>query len=277
MQVRADLAMRAAYLRGVIIHLHGKTALVCGSTQGIGKAIAHQLAAAGATCILLARNEARLQEVCSALPAEDGQHHRYYVADFSEPASVLAAATRIAEDGGADILVNNTGGPPAGPIATAGTDAFLDAFRLHLLNNHQLVQAVLPGMKAKGQGRIINIISTSVKVPLHNLGVSNTIRAAVGNWSKTLANETAASGITVNNVLPGATKTERLSSIISGKAAKTGASEESVRDEMLAEIPAGRFGTPEEVAHAVVFLASPQAAYITGTNIVVDGGRTPNL
>lgn len=277
MQGGADLAGRAAYLRSVIIQLHGKTALVCGSTQGIGKAIAHQLAAAGAHCILLARNAERLQAVCDELPVAEGQRHRFYVADFSEPASVLAAATQIAEDGGADILVNNTGGPPAGAIATASTEAFLDAFRLHLLNNHQLVQALLPGMKAKGNGRIINIISTSVKVPLHNLGVSNTIRAAVGNWSKTLANETAASGITVNNVLPGATKTERLAGIISGKAARTGASEESVRDEMLAEIPAGRFGTPEEVAHAVVFLASPQAAYITGTNIVVDGGRTPNL
>lgn len=269
--------VRTDYLRGVIIHLHGKTALVCGSTQGIGKAVAHQLAAAGASCILLARNAERLQAVCDALPAESGQQHRFYLADFADTASVQAAAAQIAEDGGADILVNNTGGPPAGPIAAAGTDAFLDAFRLHLLNNHQLAQALLPGMKARGQGRIINIISTSVKVPLHNLGVSNTIRAAVGNWSKTLANETAAFGITVNNVLPGATRTERLSSIISGKAARTGVSEETVRDEMLAEIPAGRFGTPEEVAHAVVFLASEQAAYITGTNIVVDGGRTPNL
>jgi 3-oxoacyl-[acyl-carrier protein] reductase len=261
----------------VIIDLSGKTALVCGSTQGIGRAIAHELAASGAQLILLARNADSLQAVCDDLPRHAGQQHSFQVADFADPASVAVAAANIAETHTVHILVNNTGGPPAGPITQADSDAFISAFRQHLLNNHTLVQAVLPGMRAAGYGRIINIISTSVKAPLHNLGVSNTIRAAVGNWSKTLANETAAQGITVNNVLPGATDTERLAGIIRNKAEKTGRNTASVQAEMLAEIPAGRFGKPEEVAHAAVFLASPQAAYITGTNVVVDGGRTPNL
>jgi 3-oxoacyl-[acyl-carrier protein] reductase len=132
-------------------------------------------------------------------------------------------------------------------------------------------------MKEKKWGRIINIISTSVKIPLANLGVSNTIRGAVGNWSKTLANELGKFGITVNNILPGATGTERLESIISGKSSKTGISASEVEQEMLNEIPVGRFGKPEEMAFAACFLASDKAAYINGTNVVVDGGRTGNL
>lgn len=272
-----NLKRRRVYLRPVIIDLSGKTAVVCGSTQGIGRAIARQMANAGANIILLARNREALQQTCDELPRPTGQHHRFFTADFSQPHSVAEAAAAIEAETQVHILVNNTGGPPAGPIIQASHQAFQDAFSQHLLNNHTLAQQFLPGMTEAGYGRIINVISTSVKVPLHNLGVSNTIRAAVGNWSKTLANETAKFGITVNNVLPGATTTERLSSIISNKALKTGHEEEAVRREMLAEIPAGRFGSPEEVAYAAVFLASPQAAYITGTNVVVDGGRTPNL
>lgn len=140
--------------------------------------------------------------------------------------------------------------------------------------NHLIAQLVVPGMKSEGYGRIINIISTSVKQPLHGLGVSNTIRAAVGNWSKTMATELAPFHITVNNVLPGATETDRLNAIVSNKAGKQGKTEDAVRDEMPAEIPMKRFGKPEEIAAAVAFLASPAAAYITGTQITVDGGRT---
>ena len=175
------------------------------------------------------------------------------------------------------ILVNNTGGPTPGPANTAAADDFTNAFQQHVICNHILMQAVLPGMKSAGYGRIINIISTSVKVPLPNLGVSNTIRAAVGNWSKTLANELGAFGITVNNILPGATNTQRLQTIIKTKAEKTHRSIEEIEKEMLAEIPAGRFAMPQEVASAAVFLASPMAAYINGINVPVDGGRTPNL
>ncbi|MFN6092435.1 MAG: SDR family oxidoreductase, partial [Bacteroidota bacterium] len=153
-------------------------------------------------------------------------------------------------------------------------EAFLNTFNQHLLCNHLIAQAVLPGMKEAKFGRIINIISTSVKQPLKGLGVSNTIRAAVANWSKTLSVEVAPFGITVNNVLPGATATQRLASIIENKSQKQNHSIDEVEQEMLSEIPAGRFGRPEEIAAAVAFLASPAAAYINGINVPVDGGRT---
>lgn len=255
----------------MIIDMQGKTAVVCGSTAGIGKATAMELAASGATLILLARNEEKLKQTLLELP---GAGHSYAVADFSSNVQVAETAARIAAAHTVHILVNNTGGPPAGPAHTSESSAFMEAFQNHLINNHNLAQAFIPGMKAAGYGRIINIISTSVKAPLPNLGVSNTIRGAVGNWSKTLANELAAFGITVNNVLPGATETERLSSIIENKSTKTGTEIDAVKAEMLHEIPAGRFGKPQEVANAICFLASDKAAYINGTNVVVDGGRT---
>ena len=258
------------------INLSGKTALVCGSSAGIGQAIAMELAKAGARIILLARNPEKLKQVADSLEAHS-EGHVYYAADFNSNEDVAHAVQEIAKNHSIDILVNNTGGPPAGPAHLAQVDEYLTAFKNHLINNQILAQALVPGMKSRSWGRIINIISTSVKIPLHNLGVSNTIRGAVGNWSKTLANELASSGITVNNVLPGATETDRLGAIISGKSQKLGLTLDHVTQEMLAEIPAGRFGKPEEIAYAACFLASEQAAYITGTNIVVDGGRTGNL
>jgi 3-oxoacyl-[acyl-carrier protein] reductase len=175
------------------------------------------------------------------------------------------------------ILINNTGGPPAGQISAATSSEFLFAYNLHLINNHNIAIAVLPGMQAGGFGRIINIISTSVKIPLPNLGVSNTTRAAVGAWSKTLAAEVAKHGITVNNVLPGATNTARLSSIITNKATKINSSIDAVSTEMLHEIPMGRFGESHEIAAMAAFLCTPAAAYITGQSICVDGGRTGSI
>lgn len=204
-------------------------------------------------------------------------NHQYYVADFLDNASVEATAQKILAEQQIDILINNTGGPPAGPAHKALAEEYITAFLNHLINNHILATTFIPKMQEKGWGRIINVISTSVKLPLPNLGVSNTIRGAVGNWAKTLANELGTFGITVNNVLPGATETERLGNIISGKSSKTGVALEEVTAEMLHEIPAGRFGKPEEVAYAACFLASDKAAYINGTNVVVDGGRTGNL
>ena len=259
------------------LSLEGKVALVNGASAGLGLASAVELAQLGATIILMARNEEKLQQALEQLPKPNFQHHRIAVADMNQLETVSVAVEKILSEQPVHILVNNTGGPAAGPVHTAELSAFESAFRQHLLGNHLLATSVLPGMKAAGYGRIINIISTSVKVPLKGLGVSNTIRGAVGNWSKTLATEVAAWGITVNNVLPGATETERLSSIIDGKAARTGAEVDHVRDEMIAEIPAARFGKPLEVGAAVAFLASPAAAYINGINVPVDGGRTPSL
>lgn len=258
------------------IRLNGKTALVCGSTQGIGNAAAQLLASMGASVILLARNKEKLEEAMRALPSEEGAHHSYLVADFADVNSVKAAIDSL-KDKTVHILVNNTGGPPSGPIVTAKAEEFLQAFNNHLICNHLLTQAVIPGMKSSGYGRIINVISTSVKIPLKNLGVSNTIRAAVANWSKTMANELASFQITVNNVLPGATHTQRLQSIMETKSANTKTDFDEVQQEMINEIPMKRFARPEEVANAIAFLASPSASYITGINIPVDGGRTGSL
>jgi 3-oxoacyl-[acyl-carrier protein] reductase len=253
--------------------LTGKKAFVCGSTKGIGRAAAFALADLGAEIILIARNEDELKKTANQL--KNGAAHSYIVADFEKPDVLKEKIEKfLAKNGPVQILVNNTGGPPSGPITLAPPGEFVKAFSNHLVCNQILAQAVLEGMKKSNYGRIINIISTSVKQPLKNLGVSNTIRAAVGNWSKTWANEVAQFGITVNNVLPGATKTDRLQSIMETKAKKLNIPLIEVEKETLEEIPMKRFASAEEIANVVAFLASPAAAYITGINIPVDGGRT---
>lgn len=258
--------------------LNGKTALVSGSTQGIGKAVALKLAEMGAKVVLLARNEDKLKAVLKELSTENQQVHDYLVADFANPSELKQKIEAYLSNGNRiDILVNNTGGPKAGLAIDADISEFLSAFNQHLICNHILVQALVPGMKELGGGRIINVISTSVKQPLPGLGVSNTIRGAVGNWSKTLANELGQFNITVNNVLPGATNTTRLQEIASNKSTKTGESVDSIFEEMADESPMKRIAQPEEIAAAVVFLASPEASYINGINIPVDGGRTKSL
>ncbi len=259
------------------LSLQGKKAIVCGSTQGIGKASAVELALLGAEITLVARSQEKLQEVVKSLPADQGQKHNFLIADFSDLNSVKSAINSFMASNSAQILVNNTGGPPGGPALDASLADFSAAFSAHLLCNQILVQAIVPGMKKSGYGRIINIISTSVKIPIRGLGVSNTIRGAVANWSKTLSVELAPFGITVNNVLPGASMTARLESIISAKAEKSGRSRDEVIKEMVAEIPAGRISEPSEVAAAVAFLATPAAGYINGVNVPVDGGRTGSL
>lgn len=259
------------------MQLNGRTALVCGSTQGIGLAAARELAELGATVVLLARNEQKLKQIAAELPSPAGQKHSFCVADFSNTEEVLKAVSALVKNTAIHILINNTGGPAPGPAHKADVQDFLSAFQLHLINNHQLVQVCLPSMKEAGFGRVVNVISTSVKIPLKGLGVSNTIRGAVASWSKTLSNELASFGITVNNVLPGATETERLAQIISNKSIKTGKSMDEVREEMLSEIPAARFGKPEELGATIAFLCSPPAAYINGVSIPVDGGRTGSL
>lgn len=257
------------------LDLKNKQAIVCGSTQGIGKAIAMELAALGANVTLVARNEEALKKVKQELPSNNQQLHSYLCVDFSKPDDVKnIVEAYLQRNPIVHILVNNTGGPPAGPAHTAKTEEFLSAFNNHLICNHVLAQACIEGMKNAKYGRIINIISTSVKQPLPNLGVSNTIRAAVANWSKTLANELGKFNITVNNVLPGATATQRLQNIIENKSNKTGHAIDDVSNEMISEIPMGRFAEASEIANAVAFLASPAASYINGINLPVDGGRT---
>ena len=257
------------------IALNNKHAVICGSTQGIGLAAAIVLADMGASCTLIARNEQSLQQALQQLPASATQSHSYQVADFADPAAVQRAIAAVTAAQPVHILINNSGGPKAGPIADAAPSDFTAAFQQHIINNQNLVNAVLPGMKAEGYGRIINIVSTSVKTPLANLGVSNTIRAAVAGWSKTLANELGQFNITVNNVLPGLTATARLQSLVETTANNSSTSTTEVEKNLLASIPMRRFGTAEEIANVIGFLASPAAAYVNGTNIPVDGGRTP--
>lgn len=259
------------------LNLTNKTALVCGASQGIGKACAQQLAKLGANIVLFARNQQALEQVKAELDTAQGQQHQVLVADFFNPMQVKLQVEKLVQSTGIDILINNTGGPAPGPAHTADTEDFTKAFALHLVNNQQLVQSVLPHMQKQQWGRIINVISTSVKQPIPGLGVSNTIRGAVASWSKTLASELGPDNITVNNVLPGATATARLDAIIQGKANKQGISVEQAAENEKAQIPLRRFAEPEEFANAVAFLASPAANYITGINLPVDGGRTACL
>lgn len=252
-----------------------RCALVCGASEGIGRATAEVLASRGDRVLVLARREDRLKAVVAGLA---GSGHAAVVADLSHPTQFgEIAATLTATHGPIHILVNNAGGPPGGPLLDASTGALSDAFAVHVQSPHVLVQALVPGMKEAGWGRIVNVISTSVKQPIPGLGVSNTVRAATANWAKTLAGELAPHGITVNNVLPGATLTSRLEALAESRATQSGKRVEEVLDDMRDVIPAGRFARPEETARTIAFLASDDAGYITGVNLPVDGGRTGSL
>lgn len=256
------------------ISLRGKQAIICGSTQGIGLAIARELAALGAGCTLLARNEEALKQAVSMLDVTAGQQHGYLVADFCFPEQVERAIQGHLPQNKVHVLVNNTGGPPPGSISEAAPSDFVKYFEQHIVCNQILVQHCLPSMKADQYGRIINVISTTVRIPIENLGISNTVRGAVASWAKTLSLEVAQYGITVNNILPGFTKTERLNALIRNIALRKHMSEEDVARQMAAEVPARRFGEASEIAAMAAFLATPAAAYVNGTSIAVDGGRT---
>lgn len=260
------------------LDLTGRHALVCGASQGIGRACAIELAELGASVTALARRPEVLEQLVAALPrTQASQTHDFLVAESGDTDGLRAAAEKLAAAHPVHILVNNSGGPPPGPVHGANIDAFLDAYRKHLVANHTLAEAVIPGMQAAGYGRIVNIISTSVKEPIAGLGVSNTTRWAVASWSKTLATELAPFGITVNNVLPGSTKTPRIEQIVQTRAQKSGVDARDMQREMESEIPMRRFADPSEIAAAVAFLTSPAAGYITGINVPVDGGRTRSL
>ena len=264
--------------RDMNFRLDNKTALVAGSTQGIGKAVALEMAGLGAKVILIARNKEKLIDVRNELNAINPIDHKIIVADFSNPHGLkFKLEEELSGKEEIHILVNNTGGPPAGKASEAEVDEFRMAFEMHLICNHLLVSHCIPLMKKTGYGRIINVISTSVKQPLPNLGVSNTIRGAVANWAKTLANELGQFNITVNNVLPGPTNTVRLEAIAERKSKSGGKSVEEVITDMGNATPMKRVGQPEEVANAICFLASPAASYINGVNLPVDGGRTSCL
>jgi 3-oxoacyl-[acyl-carrier protein] reductase len=259
-------------------NLTGRHALVCGASQGIGRASAIELAELGAHVTLLARSGEALRAVADSLPrVGPDQRHRWHAVDMRDTAALHAAAAGIVADAPVHLLINNTGGPPGGLLHEAPLDAFEGAFRQQLLAGQVLLQAVLPSMRASGYGRVVNVISTSLKEPIAGLGVSNTVRAAVAAWAKTLAGELAADGITVNSVLPGYTRTQRLDSLLAAQAKTSGRSEHDIADSLLAGVPARRFGEASEVAAVIAFLCTPAAAYVNGVSIAVDGGRTRSL
>lgn len=260
------------------LNLAGRHALVCGASEGIGRAAAQELALLGASVSVLARTASKLEQVAAGLPKlAPGQLHGFIVADVADTEALRAQVQALAGQRPVHILVNNSGGPPGGRAVDAAADAYLDAFQRHLLANHALVGTVLPGMQAAGWGRIINVISTSVYEPIPNLGVSNTIRGAVASWAKTLSRELAAEGITVNNVLPGYTRTRRLAQILADRSAASGRSEADVAGAMLATVPAARFADAEEIGSVIAFLCTPAAAYVNGQSLAVDGGRMQSI
>lgn len=260
------------------LDLTGKHALVCGGSAGIGRAAAVELALLGADVTLLARNRETLQSAAALLPRNAlGQRHEWIVADGAAHEALAHAVQSLANERPVHVLVNNTGGPPGGRAIDADAAAYLDAFQKHLLANQALAQSVLPGMQAAKWGRIINVISTSVKEPIANLGVSNSIRGAVAGWAKTLSRELGSLGITVNNVLPGYTRTQRLEQILDDRSAASGKTRDAVASAMLSTVPVGRFAEADEIAAAIAFLACPAAAYINGVSLAVDGGRMQSI
>lgn len=259
------------------LNLTGKHALVCGASEGIGRATARELALLGADVTLLARRADALQACVADLPCRDGQQHGFIAADVAMHDALRAQVQALAAGKAVHILVNNTGGPPGGSVHGADLAAFNDAFGKHLLANQTLVQAVLPGMQSAGWGRVVNVISTSVREPIVGLGVSNTIRGAVASWAKTLSREVAPQGITVNNVLPGYTETGRIEQIVRDRSTATGQTPDQILAAMRDTVPAGRFAKPEEIGGVIAFLCSPAAGYINGASLAVDGGRMQSI
>ena len=260
------------------LDLTNKTALVCGASGGLGLACATELSLLGANVIAVSRSEDKLRSVIERLNTSKGQQHHFLVIDLSHPDEVKETVNSFLARGNIiHILVNNAGGPPSAPMIETDTAEIEKAFRTHVISSHLLAQLLFPGMKDAGYGRIINIVSTSVKQPINGLGISNLVRAAVANWAKTLANEIGSYGITVNNVLPGYTNTDRLDYLFSKQAAEGGVSKDEILQRTISLIPAKRIGEPAEFAAVVAFLCSPAASYINGINLPVDGGRTGNL
>ncbi|MBS1642557.1 MAG: SDR family oxidoreductase [Bacteroidetes bacterium] len=256
------------------LNLVEKNAFVCGGSQGLGLASAKELALLGANIILVSRSEEKLQKAIKELDTSKKQNHQYIVADFENIEMVKKSVeVFLSKKIIIHILINNTGGPAGGEIINASLQQFEKAFHMHVLCSQFLTQTFVNGMKQEQFGRIINIISTSVKQPIIGLGVSNTIRGAMASWAKTMANELAVYNITVNNILPGFTETERLDYVLEQNALKKNTTLEQEKNNAIKTIPAGRLGKPDDFAAAVAFLASPAASYITGINLPVDGGR----
>lgn len=257
--------------------LRDRVALVAGSSRGLGRAIAEELAAEGVHLVLCARGEAALREVRAAVE-QRGVRAVSVAADLAEPEHVERVVTAAQREfGRVDVLVTNAGGPPAGPFESHTPEAWRQAVRLTLESALNLTRAVLPGMKERRWGRILHVTSIAVKQPVDGLILSNSVRAAVTGFARTLANEVAPWGITVNCLLPGYTRTDRLEELAQRNAEARGTSPEEARAQWEREIPMGRLGEPREFAALAAFLASERASYITGTSVPVDGGWVRSL
>lgn len=255
--------------------LEGRHALICGASRGIGRATATRLSKMGARTTLLARNREELEALASEL-SEQGGDPLVLVADLESASLAATLKAHIATHGGVDIVIHNTGGPPAGPLLEATQQALQVAFQRHVLSAQTIQQVTLPHMKERGYGRFIQVLSTSVREPIPNLGVSNIIRAAMASWAKSLSRELPP-GITINNILPGFTDTDRLGSLKEAVATRTGQTQDAVLKGWISQVPEGRLASPDETAAAIAFLASPEAAYIRGVSLAVDGGRTRSI
>ncbi|GAB3421796.1 SDR family oxidoreductase [Niabella aquatica] len=261
----------------MIISLQNKKALVGGASQGLGKAVAVQLAASGASVTIMARNEAKLQQVISELSASEGQQHDYLVVDFSDFESFKIKMDDFFSNHAVDILVNNTNGPKAGTVSEQKETDYQSAFSLLFQTVQYTTSLAVKGMKENRCGRIINLTSRTVKEPADNLALSNIIRAAVVAWGKTISRDVGKYNITVNNILTGNFDTERLNELFSLQAKAQNTSIEAITKTAEADIPLQRLGRPEELANLVTFLASEQASYITGASIPVDGGLLKSI
>ena len=257
-------------------------AVVCGASQGIGKEIAVLLASQGIRVLAVARTESKLKNVVALMKEISDLDHSYFSCDLSQSKELDSLTQHIHSTSSFNILICNSGGPKSGPLIDSPPEAFLEGFKNHVLGNQKLLQSMLPAMKlpamkSSSWGRVVNILSTSVKAPIPNLGVSNTIRGAVAQWAKTLSLELGPLNITVNNVLPGYTDTERLSALLEAASQRTGQSKEEIKKDWINKVPLKRFASPQEIAFAVGFLCSNNADYISGINLPVDGGRTGSL